>query len=68
MKSIIWGMVKGAWRLTGPTLVGVGMTALTASPYGLVAIPVLKGLSQGYKEFLKAQGKTLPGWFTVLPF
>jgi len=68
MKSLLLGVFKGMWRLSGPTVVGALIAAYANTPYGLVAIPILKGLSQGYKEYLKTNNKEIPEWFKKLPF
>ena len=68
MKSILTGMLKGAWRLSGPTVIGALFAAYANTPYGLIAIPILKGLSQGYKEYLKQHNKPIPTWYSQLPF
>ena len=68
MKKVLIGVLKGAWRLSGPTVVGALFSIYANTPYGLVAIPILKGLSQGYKEYLKNNNKEIPEWFKKLPF
>lgn len=64
MKSILQAM----WRSGGSVLVGVALTTFFSTPYGLIATPVLQGISKGMKKRAELNGKTVPAWVSWLPF
>ena len=68
MFDAVWGMLKGIWRTSGPTLVASVVSMIASSPLAFILVPVLKGLTCGYKEYLKRNNKEIPAWFSKLPF
>jgi len=64
MKSIL----QAVWRSGGSVLAGVALSAFLATPYGMIATPVLQGVSKGIKKAAEVNGRTVPGWVSWLPF
>ena len=64
MKSIL----QAVWRSGGSVLAGVALTAVMSTPWGMVATPVLQGLSKGIKKAAEVNGRTVPSWISWLPF
>jgi len=67
-KKILLGILKEAWRVSGPIIFGAGTVFLTTNPYGIAAGVALKGVSGAMKHYWKSNNKKIPGWFSKLPF
>lgn len=64
MKSIL----QAIWRSGGSVLAGIALTTFLATPYGMVATPILQGISKGIKKAVELNGKVVPSWVSWLPF
>ena len=64
MKSIL----QAIWRSGGSVVAGVALSAFLSTPYGMIATPVLQGLSKGIKKRAELNGKVVPSWVSWLPF
>ena len=69
MGKLIFGILKGTWRVSGPILAGTLTQAATQDPWlALTVVAVTKVIIPGVKQYYKGQGKELPGWVISLPF
>lgn len=64
MKSIF----QAIWRSGGSVAAGVALTAFLSTPWGMVATPVLQGISKGIKKRAELNGRLVPSWVSWLPF
>jgi uncharacterized protein involved in cysteine biosynthesis len=55
-------------RPLGSLVFGLLTAYLTSSDAGLIAAPILRGVSEGLHEYYKRKNEPMPYWVTVIPF